>query len=75
MDNPKDSKNLDLAAETARSKKRASQVVVFSISRLNIINIHNNLYNNTNGGLVPEDSGSLGSHSMEWVTNHVMVVK
>ena len=28
MDNPKDSENLDLAAETARSKKRASQVVV-----------------------------------------------
>ena len=27
-DNPKESENLDLAAETARSKKRASQVVV-----------------------------------------------
>ena len=51
MDNPKDSENLDLAAETARSKKRASQVVVFSISRSNTINIHKSMVIIMGGGL------------------------
>ena len=54
MDNPKDSENLDLAAETARSKKRASQVVVFSISRSNTINIHKKHGNNNGGGVSSE---------------------